>query len=103
MRGNGGANLRNGKLVGVNVVAQALQKIDNLPAIGALVPAGVAAHHPELFRSNDTDIQNASLTFLLQGPRVTTHDLEDALDDLLAARPVTVPQTKPFGCSLDVL
>lgn len=81
LHGNGGANLKNGKLVGINVVAQALQKVDNLPAIGALVPAGVAARHPELFRSRDTDIENASLTFMLQGPRLTTHDLNVAAAD----------------------
>ena len=81
LHGNGGANLKNGKLVGINVVGQALQKVDNLPAIGALVPADVAARHPELFRSNDTDIQNASLTFVLQGPRLTTHDLNAAAAD----------------------
>jgi AsmA protein len=81
LHGSGGMNLKNGKLVGVNVVAQALQKIDNLPAIGALVPTGVVARHPELFRSNDTDIQNASLTFVLQGPRLTTHDLNLAAED----------------------
>jgi len=81
LHGNGSANLKNGKLVGVNVVGQALQKVDNLPAIGALVPASVVARHPELFRSNDTDIQNASLTFVLQGPRLTTHDLNLAAAD----------------------
>ena len=34
---------------------------------------------------------------------VTTHDLADALDDMLAGEPVRVPKTKPFGCSLDIL
>lgn len=81
LHGNGGANLKDGKLVGLNVVGEALQKVDNLPAIGALVPAGVAARHPQLFRSNDTDIQNASLTFVLQGPRLITHDLNLAAAD----------------------
>ncbi|MBV8359088.1 MAG: AsmA family protein [Deltaproteobacteria bacterium] len=81
LHGNGGANLKNGKLVGLNIVSQALQKVDNLPAIGALVPADVVARHPKLFHSNDTDIQNASLTFVLQGPRVTTHDLNLAAAD----------------------
>jgi AsmA protein len=76
LHGNGGLKLTKGKLVGVNVVAQALKKIDNLPAIGALVPESVVARHPELFQSNDTDIQDASLTFVLQGPRLTTHDLD---------------------------
>ena len=33
--------------------------------------------------------------------RVTTHDLRNALDDLLAGRPVRVPETRDFGCSLD--
>ncbi|HJU29112.1 MAG TPA: AsmA family protein, partial [Candidatus Binataceae bacterium] len=41
LRGNGGATLSDGKLVGVNVVAQALGKVDNLPGIGALVPTSV--------------------------------------------------------------
>lgn len=75
LRGNGGGTLRNGKLVGVNVVAQALNKVDNLPVIGALVPVSVVNHHPELFKSNDTDIQQANLTFQIQGPRITSHDI----------------------------
>jgi hypothetical protein len=33
--------------------------------------------------------------------RVTTHDLANALDDVLAGRPVRTPVTRPFGCSLD--
>ncbi len=33
--------------------------------------------------------------------RVTSHDLRNALDDLLAGREVRVATTRPFGCSLD--
>jgi hypothetical protein len=33
--------------------------------------------------------------------RVTSHDLRNALDDLLAGRSVRVSLTRPFGCSLD--
>jgi len=33
--------------------------------------------------------------------RVTSHDLRNALDDLLNGRDVRVPVTRPFGCSLD--
>ncbi|HEY7969951.1 MAG TPA: thioredoxin family protein [Candidatus Limnocylindrales bacterium] len=33
--------------------------------------------------------------------RVTSHDLLDALDDVLAGRPVRRAVTRPFGCSLD--
>ena len=81
LHGNGRMELRNGKLIGVNVVGQALQKVDNIPGIGELVPAGLIARHPALFRSGDTDLQKASLTFLLQGPRLTTHDLNVAAAD----------------------
>ena len=35
--------------------------------------------------------------------RVTSHDLRDALDDLLAGGKVRVPITRPFGCSLDLV
>ena len=34
--------------------------------------------------------------------RVTTHDLRNALDDVLAGRDVRVPSTRAFGCSLDL-
>jgi hypothetical protein len=33
--------------------------------------------------------------------RVTSHDLANALDDVLAGRDVSVTVTRPFGCSLD--
>jgi AhpC/TSA family len=33
--------------------------------------------------------------------RATSHDLRNALDDVLADRPVRRPVTTPFGCSLD--
>lgn len=32
---------------------------------------------------------------------VTSHDLRNALDEILAGREVRVPTTRPFGCSLD--
>ncbi|HXI79229.1 MAG TPA: thioredoxin family protein [Verrucomicrobiae bacterium] len=32
---------------------------------------------------------------------VTSHDLRNALDDILAGRDVQVATTRPFGCSLD--
>lgn len=33
--------------------------------------------------------------------KVTSHDLRNALDDVLAGRDVRVAETRPFGCSLD--
>jgi peroxiredoxin len=35
--------------------------------------------------------------------RVTSHDLRNAIDDVMAGRPVRVPQTRAFGCSLDIV
>ena len=35
------------------------------------------------------------------GANVTSHDLRNALDDILAGRDVRVATTRPFGCSLD--
>ncbi|MDE1852371.1 MAG: thioredoxin family protein [Thaumarchaeota archaeon] len=32
--------------------------------------------------------------------KVSTHDLRNALDDLLAGKAVKVPDTRPFGCSI---
>jgi peroxiredoxin len=34
---------------------------------------------------------------------VTSHDLRNALDDLLAGRDVRIATTRPFGCSLDLV
>jgi peroxiredoxin len=34
---------------------------------------------------------------------VTTHDLRNALDDVLAGREVRVAETRAFGCSLDLM
>lgn len=75
LMGAGAARVEQGKLVGVNVVAQALNKVDNVPGIGALLPMSVIANHPELFKSPNTDLQHASLSFTINGPRLTTSDL----------------------------
>jgi peroxiredoxin len=32
---------------------------------------------------------------------VTVHDLRNALDDILAERPVRVPETRPFACAIE--
>ncbi|MGH2408678.1 MAG: thioredoxin family protein [Candidatus Limnocylindrales bacterium] len=35
-----------------------------------------------------------------RGNTITTRDLENAADDLVAGRPVAVSQTEPFGCAI---
>ncbi len=76
MKGDGRLLLTNGKLIGVNIGGSALKKVQNLPAIGDLVPMAVVQNHPELFSNPDTDIQTASLSYVLTGPRITSHDIK---------------------------
>ncbi|HEY9157713.1 AsmA family protein [Candidatus Binatus sp.] len=76
LKGSGKLMLTNAKLVGVNIGGQALKKVQKLPAIGNLVPDAVVKNHPELFSDPDTDIQLASLSFVLAGPRITSHDIK---------------------------
>ena len=75
LAGSGQAQVAQGKLVGVNLGAQVFAKTQNLPVIGSLVPQPIANNHPELFRNPDTDFQQLGLTFVIQGPRIRTHDL----------------------------
>jgi hypothetical protein len=81
LKGSGKLTLVNGKLVGVNVGGQALKKVQHLPAIGNLVPEAVVKNHPELFANPDTDIQLASLTFVLADMRITSHDIKVQTQD----------------------
>ncbi|HXM88689.1 MAG TPA: AsmA-like C-terminal region-containing protein, partial [Candidatus Acidoferrum sp.] len=76
LKGSGKLVLTNGKLIGVNIGGQALKKVQHLPAIGNLVPKEVVQNHPELFSDPDTDIQLASLTFVLADERITSHDVK---------------------------
>jgi hypothetical protein len=55
----------NGKLVGVNVVAVALDKVAGAPGVSQLVTDG----------DPDTELDQASMTFVMNGERVMTHDL----------------------------
>ena len=62
-----------------------------------------ANHTPEIFV-----LDAATLTVLYHGriddaqreAKVTTKDLRAALDEILAGKPVTVKETKAFGCSI---
>jgi uncharacterized protein involved in outer membrane biogenesis len=75
LAGNGQAQVMQGKLVGVNIGARVFEKTQNLPVIGSLIPQSIANNHPELFNSPDTDFQQLGLTFVIQGPRISTNDL----------------------------
>jgi uncharacterized protein involved in outer membrane biogenesis len=75
LSGNGRVSVANGKLVGVNVVADAMRKVNGIPGIGALVSPAMIARHPELFKSPDTDLNQLGMGFTIQGPRITSHDI----------------------------
>ena len=75
LSGNGQAQIAQGELVGVNIGAQVFAKTQNLPVIGSLVPQSIANNHQDLFKSPNTVFQQMGLTFVIQGPRITSHDL----------------------------
>jgi hypothetical protein len=45
-------------------------------------------------------IDNRVADFGSTRPEATVHDLKDALDAVLAGRPVAVPFTKSVGCAI---
>lgn len=81
LSGRGRLQIAGGKLVGVNVVGQALRKINGLPGIDTLLTSSIVAGHPALFNSPDTDLKAAHLTFTMSGPRINSNDITVASDD----------------------
>lgn len=81
LSGNGQGSLIHGKLVGVNLVAAAMEQIDRVPGIGGLVTATLVARHPELFKSHDTDLGSARMTFTVAGSRLVSHDITAQSND----------------------
>lgn len=75
LSGNGRMSVANGKLKGVNVAADAMRKVNGIPGIGALVSPTLVARHPELFKNPDTDLTALGMGFVIQGPRITSHDI----------------------------
>jgi hypothetical protein len=75
LKGGGRAAVRDGKLVGVNLVRTALDKTKGIPGVGDLIPGSLIKGHPELFSNPETDINTASLTFTINGIRLSTRDL----------------------------
>jgi hypothetical protein len=74
--GAGKASIQDGKLLGINVVAQGMKKAHGIPGIGDLVTPAIIARHPELFASPDTDISQASLSFTIADQQIVSHDIK---------------------------
>lgn len=81
LSGNGQGSLIHGKLVGINLVASAMAQVDRVPGIGGLVTAALVARHPELFKSRDTDLGHAQMTFTVAGSRLVSHDITAQSND----------------------
>jgi hypothetical protein len=75
IRGSGRVAIANGKLVGVNIVADALNAVAAAPGVSQLVNVAFMSSHHGLLVDPDTELQTASMTFQQVGPRFTTHDL----------------------------
>jgi len=75
LRGSGRVSIANGKLVGVNIVADALNAVARAPGVSQLVNVAFMSSHHGLLVDPDTELQAASMTFQQEGPRFTTHDL----------------------------
>ncbi len=75
LRGSGRAALANGKLVGVNIVADAINGVAALPGVSQLMNVAFMSSHHGVLVDPDTELQAASMSFQLAGPRFTTHDL----------------------------
>jgi uncharacterized protein involved in outer membrane biogenesis len=75
LRGSGRLAIANGKLVGVNIVADALNAIASAPGVSQLVNVAFRSNHRGLLVDPDTELQSARMSFQQVGPRFTTHDL----------------------------
>lgn len=81
LAGNGQMSVANAKLIGVNVGAQAMRKVQGVPGIDTLITPTIVARHPALFNSPDTSFTELSLSFVIQGARITSHDIKAATPD----------------------
>ncbi len=75
LRGSGRVSIANGKLIGVNIVADALNAVAAAPGVSQLVNVAFMSSHHGLLVDPNTELQTASMSFQQVGPRFTTHDL----------------------------
>ena len=81
LRGSGRLALANGKLVGVNIVADAINAVAAAPGVSQIVKVAFSPSHHGLLVDPDTELNSASMSFQLVGPRFTTHDLSATSPD----------------------
>ncbi|HYK64750.1 MAG TPA: AsmA family protein [Patescibacteria group bacterium] len=83
LRGSGRVAIANGKLVGVNIVADAINAVAKAPGISQVMNVAFMSSHRGVLVDPDTELQSASMTFQLAGPRFTTHDLDAQSPDYM--------------------
>jgi uncharacterized protein involved in outer membrane biogenesis len=81
LSGSGRVVIANGKLVGVNIVANAINAIAAAPGVSQVVNVAFMSSHHGMLVDPDTELQSASMTFQLTGPRFSTNDLYAASPD----------------------
>ncbi len=67
--------IANGKLVGVNIVADAINAVAAAPGVSQIVNVAFMSSHHGLLVDPDTELESASMTFQMTGPRISTNDL----------------------------
>ncbi|MGC2301728.1 hypothetical protein, partial [Candidatus Binatus sp.] len=73
--GSGRLAIADGKLMGVNIVADALNAVAAAPGVSQIVNVAFMSSHHGLLVDPNTELQSASMSFQQVGPRSTTHDL----------------------------
>ena len=54
----------------------------------------------ELFKAEENKTEDTTIAIHGDVSKVSTHDLKNALDEILSGKDVTVKNTKSFGCSI---
>ena len=75
LSGSGSLTIDHGKLLGINIVAVALNKVATAPGVSQLITDVFRTSNRSLFGDPATELDRATMTFVMSGGRVTTHDL----------------------------
>ncbi len=73
LNGNGDLVLTNGKLVGVNIVAVAIDKVASAPGVSQIVNATFMSDHRGMLADPDTELRYVRSTFVLASQQSTDH------------------------------
>jgi hypothetical protein len=103
LRGSGRVLIANGKLVGVNIVADAINAIAAAPGVSQLVNVAFMSSHHGVLIDPDTELQSASMSFQQVGPRFTTHDLDARSPDYAITGDGWFDTDKNISMNADIL